>query len=70
MEIKDKEPLRLSRGIRNTVAFLGILLLVSSLCVLGWAIWHHPDVHGPIALIPGPLLLGLILIGFAIRAGK
>jgi hypothetical protein len=70
MEIKDKEPLRLSRGMRNTVAFLGMLLLVSSLCVLGWAMWNHPDVHGPIALTPGVLLLGLILIGFAIHAGK
>jgi len=70
MKINDKEPFQLSRGMRNTVAFLGMLLLVSSLSVLAWAIWNHPDVHGPIVLTPGALVLGLILIGFAIRAEK
>ena len=70
METEDKEPFRLSRGMRNTLAFLGALLLIPSLCVLGWAIWNRPDVHGPITLLPGTLLLGLILIVLAIRAGK
>jgi hypothetical protein len=70
METEDKEAFRPSRGMRNTLAFLGLLLLVPSLCVVAWAIWNHADVHGPIALIPGALLLGLILIGFAIRVGK
>jgi hypothetical protein len=70
METEDRGPLRLSPRMRNTVAILGVLLLVPSLCVVGWAILNHPDVHGPISLIPGALLLGLILIGLAIRAGK
>jgi len=70
METDNKEPVRLTRGMRNAVAFVGVVLMIPSVCVLGWAIWNHPDLHGPIALIPGALLLGLTLIVLAIRAGK
>lgn len=71
MEPEEQEPVRVSRSVRNLLAFFGVLLLVPSFCVLGWDILARPErLHGPVTLLPGTLLLGLILIVFAIRAGR
>ena len=70
MEPEEQEPVRVSRSVRNLLAFFGVLLLVPSLWALGWDILAHPErLHG-VTLLPGTLLLGLILIIFAIRAGR
>jgi hypothetical protein len=55
---------------RNLLAIVGVLLLVPSLAVVAWAIWNHAEPRGLLTIVPGGLLLGLILIVFAIRAGK
>jgi hypothetical protein len=70
MDPGQSEPVRVSRGVRNLLAVVGVLLLVPSLAVVAWAIWNHAEPRGLITIFPGGLLLGLILIVFAIRAGK
>ena len=64
------EPVRVSRGLRNLLAVVGVLLLVPSLAVVAWAVLNHAEPRGLITILPGGVLLGLILIVFAIRAGK
>jgi hypothetical protein len=56
--------------VRNLLAVVGVLLLVPSLAVVAWAIWNHVEPRGLLTIVPGGLLLGLILIVFAIRTGK
>jgi hypothetical protein len=71
MEPEEQEPVRISRALRNVLTFFGVLLLVPSLCVVGWAMLVRPDLlRWPVTLLPGTFLLGLILIVFAIRAGR
>jgi hypothetical protein len=70
MDPRQSEPVRVSREVRNLLAIVGVLLLVPSLAVVAWAIWNHAEPRGLLTLVPGGLLLGLILIVFAIRAGK
>jgi hypothetical protein len=70
MDPGQSEPVCVSRGVRNLLAIVGVLLLVPSLSVVAWAIWNHAEPRGLLTLVPGGLLLGLILIVFAIRAGK
>jgi hypothetical protein len=70
MDPRQSEPVRVSREVRNLLAVVGVLLLVPSLAVVAWAIWNHAEPRGLITIVPGGLLLGLILIVFAIRAGK
>jgi hypothetical protein len=70
MDPGQSEPVRVSRGTRNLLAVVGVLLLVPSLAVVAWAIWNHAEPRGLLTIAPGGLLLGLILIVFAIRAGK
>lgn len=70
MDPGQSEPVRVSRGVRNLLAVVGVLLLVPSLGVVAWAVWSHAEPRGLITIVPGGLLLGLILIVFAIRAGK
>ena len=70
MDSGQSEPVRVSRGVRNLLAVVGVLLLVPSLAVVAWAVWNHVEPRGLLAIVPGGLLLGLILIVFAIRAGK
>ena len=70
MDPGQSEPARVSRGARNLLAVVGVLLLVPSLAVVAWAIWNHAEPRGLLRIAPGGLLLGLILIVFAIRAGK
>jgi hypothetical protein len=70
MDPGQSEPVRVSRGVRNLLAVLGVLLLVPSLTVVAWAVLNHAEPRGLITIVPGGLLLGLILIVFAIRAGK
>ena len=70
MDSGQSEPVRVSRGVRNLLAVIGVLLLVPALAVVAWAIWNHVEPRGLITIFPGGLLLGLILIVFAIRAGK
>jgi hypothetical protein len=70
MDPGESEPVRVSRGMRNLLAIVGVLLLVPSLAVVTWAIWNHAEPRGLLTIVPGGLLLGLILIVFAIRAGK
>jgi hypothetical protein len=70
MDPGESEPVRVSRGVRNLLAVMGVLLLVPSLAVVAWAIWNHAEPRGLLTIVPGGLLLGLVLIVFAIRAGK
>jgi hypothetical protein len=70
MDPGQSEPVRVSRGLRNLLAVVGVLLLVPSLAVVAWAVLNHAEPRGLITIVPGGLLLGLILIVFAIRAGK
>jgi hypothetical protein len=70
MDPGQSEPVRVSRGVRNFLAIVGVLLLVPSLSVVAWAIWNHAEPRGLLTFVPGGLLLGLILIVFAIRTGK
>ena len=70
MDPGRSEPVRVSRGVRNLLAVVGVLLLVPSLAVVAWAVLNHAEPRGLITIVPGGLLLGLILIVFAIRAGK
>jgi len=70
MDPGQSEPVRVSRGVRNLLAVVGVLLLVPSLAVVAWAVLNHAELRGLITVVPGGLLLGLILIVFAIRAGK
>ena len=70
MDPEQSEPVRVSRGVRNLLAVVGVLLLVPSLAVVAWAVLNHAEPRGLITIVPGGLLLGLILIVFAIRAGK
>ena len=70
MDPGQNEPVRLSRGLRNLLAVVGVLLLVPSLAVVAWAVLNHAEPRGLITIVPGGILLGLILIVFAIRAGK
>jgi hypothetical protein len=70
MDPGQSEPVRVPRGVRNLLAVVGVLLLVPSLAVMAWAIWNHAEPQGLLTIVPGGLLLGLILIVFAIRAGK
>jgi len=70
MDPGQSEPVRVSRGVRNLLAVVGVLLLVPSLAVVAWAVLNHAEPRGLITIVPGGLLLGLILIVFAIRAGK
>ena len=70
MDPGQSEPVRVSRGVRNLLVVVGVLLLVPSLAVVAWAVLNHVEPRGLITIVPGGLLLGLILIVFAIRAGK
>jgi hypothetical protein len=70
MDPGQSEPVRVSRGLRNLLAVMGVLLLVPSLAVVAWAVLNHAEPRGLITVVPGGVLLGLILIVFAIRAGK
>jgi len=70
MEPVENEPVRVSRGVRNLLALLGVLLLVPSLATIAWALWNHAEPRGILTIVPGGFLLGLILIVFAIRTGK
>jgi hypothetical protein len=70
MEPEQNDPVRVSRGVRNLLTVVGVLLLVPSVAVVAWAVWNHVEPRGPIMIVPGGFLLGLILIVFAIRAGK
>ena len=70
MDPGQSEPVPVSRGVRNLLALVGVLLLVPSLAAVAWALWNHPEPRGLLTIVPGGILLGLILIGFAIRAGK
>jgi hypothetical protein len=70
MDPGQSEPVRVSRAVRNLLVTVGVLLLVPSLAVVAWAIWNHVEPRGLLIIVPGGLLLGLILIVFAIRAGK
>jgi hypothetical protein len=70
MDPGQNEPVRVSRGLRNLLAVVGVLLLVPSLAVVACAVLNHAEPRGLITIVPGGLLLGLILIVFAIRAGK
>ena len=70
MDSGQSEPVRVSRGVRNLLAVVGVVLLVPSLAVVAWAVWNHVEPRGLLTIVPGGLLLGLILIVFAIRAGK
>jgi hypothetical protein len=70
MDPGQSEPVRVSRGVRNLLVVVGVLLLVPSLAVVAWAVLNHAEPRGLITIVPGGLLLGLILIVFAIRAGK
>jgi len=70
MDPGQSEPLRVSRGVRNLLVVVGVLLLVPSLAVVAWAVLNHAEPRGLITIVPGGLLLGLILIVFAIRTGK
>jgi hypothetical protein len=69
MDPGESEPVRVSRGVRNLLAVVGVLLMVPSLAVVAWAIWNQAEPRGMLTIVPGGLLLGLILIVFAIRAG-
>ena len=69
MDPGQSEPVRVSRGVRNLLVVVGVLLMVPSLAVVAWAIWNHAEPRGMLTIVPGGLLLGLILIVFAIRAG-
>ena len=70
MDPGQSEPVSVSQGVRNLLAVVGVLLLVPSFAVMAWAIWNHAEPRGLLTIVPGGLLLGLILIVFAIRAGK
>jgi hypothetical protein len=70
MEPGQSDPVRVSRGLRNLLTAVGVLLVVPSLAVAAWAVWNHAEPRGLIMIVPGVFLLGLILIVFAIRAGK
>ena len=69
MEPGQSEPVGVSRGVRNLLALVGVLLLVPSLAAVAWALWNHAEPRGLLTIVPGGFLLGLILIGFAIRTG-
>jgi hypothetical protein len=70
MEPGQSDPVGITRGLRNLLTVVGVLLLVPSLAVVAWAVWNHVEPRGLIMIVPGGVLLGLILIVFAIRAGK
>jgi hypothetical protein len=71
MDPEALKRIRISRGLRNILASIGVLLLVPSLLLAPWGILlGHTEDHRLVMIAPGGFLLGLILIGFAIRAGK
>jgi hypothetical protein len=58
MDPGQSEPVRVSRGVRNLLAVVGVLLLVPSLAVVAWAVLNHAEPLGLITIVPGGLLLG------------
>jgi hypothetical protein len=67
---RKEEPIHITPRLRAALALVGLLIMAPGLLALAQAKLHYRDERGLLAFAPFTLLIGFVMIVFAIRIGR